>query len=343
MAEAPLARAPGRRLVVTVPCLDEASTVARVVAAVPRQIEGVASVTVLVVDDGSRDETVAEARRAGAMVHSHRDNLGLGEAFQTGVRIALALGADVVVNMDGDGQFDPADIPQIAGPVLRGEAEMATGSRFLRPELVPAMPRIKRWGNRWVAWVVQILTGKRFRDVSCGFRALSREALLRVNLFGSFTYTQEMFLDLVFKKLTIVEVPVKVRGTREFGTSRVASSIPRYAWRSLKIMLRAFISYRPFVFFSTLACAFLLLGVPLLAFLLWHYLRTGAFSPHIWAGFVGGSFCFLGISTLVTGVIGDMLVRIRLNQEDVLYRLKAARSDAPAGGVEFAAGSPPLP
>ena len=147
-----------------------------------------------------------------------------------------------------------------------------------------------------------------------------------MNLFGSFTYTQETFLDLIFKNLDIQEIPIKVRGTREFGQSRMASSIPRYAVRSLQIMLRAFISYRPFQLFFTLGCLFLLFGFAFLAFLGQHYVRTGMFTPHIWSGFVGGSFAFLGISTLVTGLIGDMLVRIRMNQEEILYKLKQSAS-----------------
>ena len=147
---------------------------------------------------------------------------------------------------------------------------------------------------------------------------------MRMNLFGSFTYTQESFLDLVFKNLSILEIPVKVRGTREFGTSRIASSLPRYALRSLQIMLRAFISYRPFSFFLTIGSLFLATGFGFLAFLGLHYIQTGAFTPHIWSGFVGGSFTFLGISTLITGFIGDMLVRIRMNQENMLYHLKIA-------------------
>jgi len=310
-------------LVVTVPCLNEEMTVAQVVAAVPRQLDGVHRVDVLVIDDGSTDETAARALEAGARVHRHKSNLGLGRAFGSGVELALSMGADVVVNIDGDGQFDPADIGLIVRPVVDGEADMATGSRFLRRELVPEMPTIKRWGNRWVAQIVWLLSGKRFRDVSCGFRAFSREALLRMNLFGSFTYTQETFLDLLFKDLPIVEVPVRVRGTREFGVSRMASSIPKYAWRSLKIMMRAFISYRPFSFFSVIAGVFGVTGLSLLGFLAVHYFQTGAFSPHIWAGFVGGSFSFMGILTLVLGIVGDMLVRIRMNQEDILYRLKS--------------------
>ena len=119
-----------------------------------------------------------------------------------------------------------------------------------------------------------------------------------------------------------MEVPVKVRGVREFGESRIASSIPRYALRSLKIMLRAFISYKPLRFFASIAAVSFAAGAALLGFLAVHYFRSGAFSPHIWAGFVGGSFCFLGLTTLVTGLVGDVLVRMRMNQEEILYRLK---------------------
>jgi glycosyltransferase involved in cell wall biosynthesis len=316
----PLARSP--RLVVLVPCLDEEQTVGEVIRAVPDQLPGVGSVEVLVMDDGSTDATAERARAAGARVISHRVNLGLGRTFRDGIQQALSMGADLVVNIDGDGQFDPADIAILVEPIVAGQAHMVTASRFLQPDLVPRMPAIKRWGNRWVARIVWLLSGRRFRDVSCGFRAFSREALLRMNLFGSFTYTQETFLDLIFKGLEIVELPVRVEGVRRFGSSRIASSIPRYAFRSLQIMLRAFISYRPFSFFAILAGLFLALGFSLLGFLLAHYLDSGAFSPHIWAGFVGGSFCFLGTSTLIIALVGDMLVRQRLNQEEVLYFLK---------------------
>jgi len=313
---------PGPFLLVVVPCLNEENTVGGVVSNIPRDIEGIGKVEVLVFDDGSTDATAHRAREAGAEVVSHQTNQGLGATFRDAVGIALSKGADILVHIDGDGQFDPADIPLLVEPVVRNQAHMVTASRFLERDLIPEMPVVKLLGNRGVAYIVWLLSGKRFRDVSCGFRAFSRETLLRMNLFGSFTYTQESFLDLIFKDLTILEIPVKVRGTREFGTSRVASSIPRYAVRSLKIMLRAFISYRPFRLFFSIACVFLAIGLGLLVFLGLHYIETGAFSPHIWSGFVGGSFCFLGFSTLIIGLIGDMLVRIRMNQENILYYLK---------------------
>jgi len=309
-------------LLVVVPCLNEEQTIAEVVANIPRSMDGVGRVEILVFDDGSSDATAERAREAGAEVVSHATNQGLGATFRDAVGIAIARGADIMAHIDGDGQFDPADIP-----LFNERADMVTASRFLQKDLIPKMPLIKRWGNYGVAAIVRLLSGKRFRDVSCGFRVFSRETLLRMNLFGSFTYTQESFLDLIFKKLTILEVPVKVRGVREFGESRIASSIPRYAFRSLKIMLRAFISYRPFRLFFSIALICFVIAFGFLGFLGWHYLQTGSFSPHIWAGFVGGSFGFVGFTTLVTGLIGDMLVRIRMNQETMLYYLKRSGLD----------------
>lgn len=315
-----------RRLLVVIPCLNEEKTVGDVVTRVPKVIPGVDRVDVLVLDDGSTDATADRARAAGAEVLRQPQNLGLGATFKNAVAAAISKRVDLMVHIDGDGQFDPGDIPVLIEPIIDGRANMVTASRFLDPALEPDMPWVKRWGNRGVAFIVRLLTGKRYHDVSCGFRAFSRETLLRMNLFGHFTYTQESFLDLIFKNLTILEVPVKVRGVREYGKSRIASSIPRYAFRSMKIMMRAFISYRPFRFFASIALVCLAIGFSLLGFLGWHYLQTGAFSPHIWAGFIGGSFCFLGFTTLVTGLIGDMLVRMRMNQEEMLYTLKTLRS-----------------
>lgn len=313
----------GSLLLVVVPCLNEEKTVGDVVRRVPSSLPGIDRIEIVVIDDGSIDGTAENAMAAGAEVIAHPSNLGLGRTFQEAVGIAIDRGADIMVNIDGDGQFNPEDIPSIVRPVIEDRVDMATASRFADPTLEPVQPAVKRAGNRAVALIVWMLTGDRYHDVSCGFRAFSRQALLHMNLFGTFTYTQETFLDLSFKGLKIRECPVEVRGTREFGQSRMASNIPRYAARSLQIMLRAFISYRPFTFFGAIACVFLALGFSLLLFLGIHYVKTGAFSPHIWAGFVGGSFSFLGVSTLILGFIGDMLVRVHRNQERILFHLRA--------------------
>ncbi|HIO21033.1 MAG TPA: glycosyltransferase family 2 protein [Nitrospirales bacterium] len=318
-----------RSLLVVIPCLNEEPTIAQVIQGVPRNIKGIRTINIVVIDDGSTDQSATRARDAGAEVISHATTLGLGVSFRDAVGIALSKRVDVMIHIDGDGQFNPADIPLLVEPLLKNHAHMVTASRFAQSDLTPNMPAIKLWGNRWLAFLVSRLTGQRFHDVSCGFRGFSQEALLRLNVFGGFTYTQQTFLDLAFKNLAIVEVPIHVRGTREYGTSRMASSVPRYALRTMQIILRAFISYRPLRFFSAISVIFLTVGLCFLAFLGSHYLQARAFSPHIWAGFVGGSFTFLGISTLITGFIGDMLVNIRMNQETILYYVKRGKLDKP--------------
>jgi glycosyltransferase involved in cell wall biosynthesis len=309
-------------LVVIIPCYNEKKTVGEVVARVPRQIPGISTMEVVVVDDGSSDTTAARATAEGATVVSHKENLGLGTAFHTGISEALKRRADIVVNIDGDGQFAPEDIPQIIRPVLEGTADFATASRFKDPSLAPEMPRAKKWGNRQVSRLISLLTGKKFHDVSCGFRAYSREAVLNLTLFGTFTYTQETFLDLVFKGFRLVEVPLAVRGVREHGESRVASNLAVYAARTLRIILFTFRDYRPLLFFLGISAVLLLAALGLGGFFFSHYFRTGHFSPHLWAGLSGGFCLALSVIFAITGLLADMLDRIRSYHEKSLYYQK---------------------
>ncbi|MBI5509857.1 MAG: glycosyltransferase family 2 protein [Deltaproteobacteria bacterium] len=315
------------RLLVAIPCLNEAATVGDVISAVPRKIRGIDQVVVLVVDDGSTDNTVAAAITAQARVVSHGYNRGVGAAFQTALATAISEGFDVMVNVDADGQFDPADIPTLVEPVALGDADFVTASRFADPALVPVMPIVKKWGNHGMALLVGCLSGRRFKDVSCGFRAYSREAMLNLNLTGRFTYTQESFIDLSFKQLRILEVPVRVRyfpGRR----SRVAGSIPRYAVKTLSIILRAYRDFRPLVFFWSIAAVFILAGLGISSILVYHRVTTGIFSGQIWSGFLGGALLLTGLVFGLVGMTTDMLDRIRVNQERILYHLKRISSDA---------------
>jgi glycosyltransferase involved in cell wall biosynthesis len=242
--------------------------------------------------------------------------------FRTGFETAMKRGADIIVNIDGDGQFNPANIADLIKPVVEGRADFATCSRFAKKELVPVMPTIKRWGNGWMALIVSAVTGHRFYDVSCGFRAYRRETALRLNLFGAFTYTQETFLDLAFKGFRILEVPLRVRGEREFGQSRVASSVLRYAVNSARIIFRSYRDYRPLQVFGALSAWCLLAALVLLGIFGFHYVTTGRFSGQLWAGFTGGAFGFLGVVFMLVGIVADMLDRIRLHQERILYYQK---------------------
>ena len=178
------------KLVIIIPALNEEYTVGDVITAVPSQIDDVDEIEIVVVDDGSTDRTKVVAESVGAFVISHTTNHGVGAAFHTGIKTALMKGADVIVNMDADGQFNPLDIPILVQSILEGKADFVTASRFKDSSMIPQMPRIKIWGNKRVAQLISLLTGQKFYDVSCGFRAYSRDIALKLTLFGQFTYSE---------------------------------------------------------------------------------------------------------------------------------------------------------
>jgi hypothetical protein len=185
------------------------------------------------------------------------------------------------------------------------------------------MPPVKLWGNRMMSRLISRLAGHTFHDVSCGMRCYSRSAALQLHLLGRFTYTQEVFLNLAFKQLRITEVPIRVRGEREFGESRVASNLWRYALRTVQIIFRCYRDYHPLRFFGGIA---VLLSVPALAlglFVLAHWWSTGGFSPHKWAAFSAGGLLALALLMLQMGVVGDMLTRHRVYLEELLYRQRS--------------------
>lgn len=309
-------------IAVVIPALNEEAQIGRVIEALPDFVD-----RVVVVDDGSSDQTAAVAREKGAHTVSHVRNKGVGAAFNTGVRTVLTMEADIMVNIDADGQFNPGDIIKLVEPIIGGQAEFVTASRFISKAHRPAMPRVKYWGNQFMSRFISRLTRQRFYDVSCGFRAYSRETLQRLNLFGDFTYTQETFIDLAFKDIGILEVPVHVKGKREHGKSRVASNLFRYAFQTLKIIIRTFRDNKPFRLFGFLSLVNFLIGLAFAVFLLVHYIRNGQFTPHKWAGFTAGFFFMVTLVFLLLGFILDMFARMRRNQEEILFELKKRRSD----------------
>jgi glycosyltransferase involved in cell wall biosynthesis len=321
----------GASLLVAIPALNEASTVDAVVRAVPSRIPGIREIEILVIDDGSTDDTSEKAQTAGAMVIRHSAPGGVGSAFHSAHAYAIRHGFDLLVTIDADGQMDPSHIPDLVAPVVSEEADFTTASRFKEPALTPQMPTMRRWGNRMISRVISHLTGQRFFDVSCGLRCYSRSALLHLHLLGSFTYTQEVFLNLASKRLRILEVPVAVLGTRKHGRSRVARSLWRYAWQSSKIILRSYRDYHPLRFFGASAAVLLSAAAALALFLGQHYLATGSLSPHKWAGFAAGFLVFLALLLLVAGMIGDQLNRQRIYLEELLYRVRSGGAQ-PAGG-----------
>jgi glycosyltransferase involved in cell wall biosynthesis len=309
-------------VVVTIPAFNEAATVGQVIKSIPRDIPGVKDIDVVVVNDGSTDDTASVAAEAGAKVVSFSHNRGLGAAFGQGLQTALGLGADIIVNIDADGQFNTEDIPKLLAPIIEGKADMVTASRFADPALVPQMPWIKKWGNRKAANLLNKLAQLNLNDVSCGFRAYSRDAALRATLLGRHTYTHEVILDLAFRGLRVVEVPVKVVGVRKVGKSKVAGNLWKYGWNSMLIILRAYRDYRPLHVFGGISLVFLALAIASGGFVLWHFFKTGSFSPYIFVAFLAAGLGFVALICYITALLAGMISRLRILQDEQLFFLR---------------------
>lgn len=309
------------KLVVLIPAYDEEGTITQVIQRVPRNIEGINEIKILVIDDGSTDDTAKRAEKEGVLVISHIKNEGLGIAFGTGIKSALKHGADIIVNIDADNQFDPEDILKLVRPILEKKAEMVAGSRFESKDFIPQMPKFKRLGNSVFTWLINFLTRQKYTDTQCGFRAYSREAALQLNLFGRFTYTQEVFLDLVNKRLKIEQVPIEVKYYKE-RKAKISGSLLGYFLRAITIILRTFRDYKPLVFFGIPGTAVFGAGTLFLLYSLFFWLMTNQTTPVRMHFFVGVALFTFGFLLIILALIADMLKRIRQNQEEILYKLK---------------------
>jgi glycosyltransferase involved in cell wall biosynthesis len=311
------------KVLVALPALNEEAAIGAVLRSIPDTLSGSAEVLRLVIDDGSTDRTAKIAATEGARVIKHDRPSGVGRAFHTAVEQALETGADILVTIDADGQFDPRQIPELIAPIARGEADFVTGSRFRAGARPQGIPAVKHWGNRLITSLLRFLTKRDLSDVSCGFRAYSREALYHLNLFGRFTYTQETVLDLTFKGLRVTEVPIAVRYFEE-RQSRVAGSLFRYGYNALTIIARTARDLKPMRFFGVSGLAVFLTGAILDAWLMLFFLRTGGFSPYKFVGFTGVSLNVAGILIFGLALLADMLNRTRLIQERTLYYQRRA-------------------
>ncbi len=306
-------------MLVAIPALNEEATITEVVAGIPDRIEGVDSIDVIVVDDGSTDRTAVLAIGAGAEVISHGRNLGLGDAFRTALECARKGGYRYLVTIDADGQFNPADISALVKPVLTGEVDFATASRFLNPDYTPEMPEMKKRGNRSVAKIVSRLAGVKIRDATCGFRAYGPMALENLSSFSKFTYTQEVIIDLAGKGLKLVEVPLRILGERTTGTSKISSNLWRYAILSLAAMYSSAQGHSPWRFYGRPAFYLIAIGSVCNLTILTRWILTGRVTP--FAGFaIGGLFLItFGILMLLFASVAD----ISSNSRKLIERIVA--------------------
>ena len=306
------------KLAVIIPALNEAATIGSVVAGIPRVIPGVGEVEVILVDDGSTDGTQAEAIAAGvdAIAH-HPTQRGLVSAFKDGVTEALRRGASIVVNVDGDGQHDPAQIPVLIAPILANRADIVLGVRDLgTAEMTP----LRRHGNIVGTWVTRRALGLDISDVTTGFRAFSRDALLRLNVTSEFTYTLETLVEASRKRLTVAEVPVQVR-VRVAGESRMTHNVVKYIARTGTQAMNALLRDRLVKLFGISAALCLAVGLGFAAAFLLGYQADGA-GRHLPALLAALLFVIVGVGLFVSRLIADGIETSRRLLEEALYTVR---------------------
>lgn len=319
------------KLVVISICKDEAKTIGRVLDGIPEKIKGVRKIEKWVIDDGSSDNTPEVAVQHGANVINDGDNKKLAFRFREAVELALARHADVMVNIDGDMQFNPGDIPRLVQPIIDNKADFVAADRFSdsatgkfrRPD---NMSLGKYIGNRMGAKVVSTLSKHEFHDVTCGFRAYNRKALFALNTDGTHTYTQESFQVLAMKRLRIMALPVEVKYFPE-RKSRVVKNVVHYVAVSTVSILRSYRDFAPLRFFGWLGLFPFIIGAICLVIFTGHWVATGSFSPYKFLGFAGIYFSTLAIMFWGLGLVADMLSRMLNNQEKTLERIKRIELD----------------
>ena len=307
------------KLVIQIPCLNEAETLPQVMASIPRQIPGFDSVDVVVIDDGSSDETAQIASSLGATaVIRHRSTRGLAEAFRSGIDYALTHGADIIVNTDGDNQYPQQDIPRLVEPIVAGRADITIGDRRTRSvNHFSVAKKILQWlGSR----VVSLAAGTRVPDAGSGFRAYSRMAAIKLNLVTKYSYTMETIIQAGYKHLAIESLPIQTNPkTRE---SRLFRSTPQHVVKSAAAILRSLLMYRPYAFFVPLGTALLVGGlIPFVRFLITRLLDLpGDFIQSL---LLGVSLSVASLLAFVLGVIADLIKVNRQLIEDGLALQKA--------------------
>ncbi|MBO3116711.1 glycosyltransferase family 2 protein [Winogradskyella sp. DF17] len=305
------------KVIIYMPALNEGPTIKKILLSVPKRIDIISDIELLVIDDGSTDNTVSEAKEAGATVISHNSNKGVGSAFHTALNYALKQGADILVSIDADGQFDVDQINKMISPLLNNKADFSIGNRFNsgRPQ---GMPKLKYWGNNRISKIVSFVSKIEIKDASCGFRAYSKDCLFNLNLDGSFTYTHEAILDLANKGYRVAQIPVNVLYFED-RVSRVASSLTRYALKTSSIIFKCLKDYKPLHFFGSIALVISLIGIILCGFVLTYWISTGSITPYKSVGIFGLALVGMSLILAVYALMADMLGRIRNNQEKILY------------------------
>lgn len=301
------------KLIIQIPCYNEAATLGIALAALPREVPGFDKVEWLIIDDGCTDNTVEVALANGVdHVVRHTRNQGLARGFMNGLQACLEHGADVIVNTDADNQYNADDIPLLTKPILDGRADIVIGARPIAA--IEHFSPIKKLLQKLGSWVVRVASKTSIPDAPSGFRAMSRSAARRLTVFSDYTYTLETIIQAGQKNMAITSVPIRVNG--DLRPSRLVKSISSYIRRSIVTIIRVFVIYRPFRFFASIGITLFLLGFAIGLRFLYKWL-TVDYDGHVQSLILASSLMIIGFHTLLIAFVADLLSANRKLMEEV--------------------------
>ncbi|MBN2079284.1 MAG: glycosyltransferase family 2 protein [Spirochaetes bacterium] len=314
------------KLIIQIPCYNEEKTLPVALKELPRKLPGISKIEWLIIDDGSTDRTVEVAKRHGVdhVVHFIK-NRGLAEGFKAGIDTCISLGADIIVNTDADNQYCAGDIPKLIQPILDGRADIVVGARPIAQ--IRHFSFVKKLLQKFGSYVVRRVSNTSIPDAPSGFRAISRDAAMKLNVFNAYTYTLETIIQAGRKNMAITWVPVRVN--EDLRPSRLVKSISSYIKRSIVTIFRIFVVYEPFRFFIRIGLMLFLGGFVIgLRFLYYYVMGDGG--GHVQSLILLAVLMTMGFQSMLAAFIVDLMAVNRALLEDVQYRLRKSAADAAA-------------
>lgn len=305
------------KLIIQIPCYNEAETLEIALNALPKQIDGIDEIEYLIINDGSKDNTVEVARKWGVnYVVNFKRNKGLARGFMAGLDACLRSGADIIVNTDADNQYCADDIGELVRPIIEGKTDIVIGERPIdqTTHFSPLKKKLQHFGS----WVVRIASKTDIPDAPSGFRAYSRDAAMQMNVTNEYTYTMETIVQAGRNKIAMSSVPIRTNA--ELRPSRLFSSMFGYVKKSMITILRAFMMYKPLRFFTIIAAIPFLIGLGLgIRFLIYFFMGTGG--GHVQSLILSSTLMMLGFMTFVIGLQADIIAANRKLLEDIRYKV----------------------
>jgi len=306
------------KLTILIPAYNEEGTIKQVIEEIPKSIESIRDIEIIVIDDGSSDNTAKIALDNGAFVYSLTHNQGLAKAISYGFEKCLEHQADILVILDADNQYDPKEIPLLLKPIMEHKADIVLGDRQVNK--LDHMPLQKRIGNQMLSKLVSRLVGQKINDGQTGFRAFNKNALNKLQIFSGYTYTQETLLQAKYKNLKIIEVPITFR--KRADKSRLISNIFTYAFKTVSLLASTIAFYNSFKFFGILSAILLGFGITFSVYLLNHLYTTGAIQPHYPLTVLTALFLITGAIAGLMSIISSILNRQSILIEEINKKLR---------------------